>query len=423
MRTPDEQTVAHALLDAWDALCRGEVGLRTAVQQHLSNLPHAIRDRTTAELRAVASTRRRLAHATGSEDPALLLAAHRILTDHPHQNALAARLSEEEIESVRGWEDRLPFEVTDPVARFGVRYGLSDAASAVLLAEPDADALATSLLQPPPRTLRTHLQRISRPELAERLQAEGVVTREGAWSEAALIAPAGADVLGTPSWQEGLCDLQDEASQLVARLVAPPPRGSVLDACAGTGGKALAIGDLLADRGRVLALDLSENRIVAARRRARRAGLSNLRFLPTAPERWDKEVETYARKADRILLDLPCSGLGSLRRHPELRWSEAAHHGEALAITQHELVRRAAEVLAPGARLIVVTCTFGDAENRAPIDAVLSADPSLEVVLPKEILGRALTEPLTWRDEHAIEMRPDRHGTDGFFAMVLRRRR
>lgn len=315
---------------------------------------------------------------------------------------------------------------TDPVVRFGRRHSVPDwfAARAIAQFGADADEVAQALQPPAPRTVRANRLRVSsREALAENLLAEGVATTPARFAAEALHVDGDADLFATAAWRRGEFEQQDEASQLVAVLVAPPPGGRVLDLCAGNGGKALAIAAALQNRGVVLATDVHEGRLLALRERARRAGASNVEARSVGEAEWPPHVREFAARADRILVDAPCSGTGSWRRRPEARWRVVEQDLAPLQRTQQALLARAAAALRPGARLVYATCSLLADENEAQIARLLAAEPGLEVVRVAEILGSAAARPIADADGAFLVLRPDRHGCDGFFAAVLRRRR
>ena len=203
-------------------------------------------------------------------------------------------------------------------------------------------------------------------------------------------------------------------------MTAPPPRGVVVDACAGAGGKTLALGALLANRGRLTAFDPSEDKLEELRTRARRAGLTNVRALAVDEKvPIDAEIELRGR-ADRVLCDVPCSGLGTLRRNPEARWRLQPSDLDELPPLQRAILERYAPLVAPGGRLVYATCTVDVAENDAVVDAFLAAHPEFVAVPAKEIMGKARAEALG--DGMRLRLSPAIHDTDGFFAAVLRRK-
>ncbi|HPG24856.1 MAG TPA: hypothetical protein PLW10_04425 [Myxococcota bacterium] len=328
------------------------------------------------------------------------------------------------VAGVDAWIDSL----SDPVARVAIAGSLPGFV-AERLVEERADAalpLARALRGRPPVTLRANALATTRDALADALREEGVETRPGRLAGAALQVVGGANVFSLDAFRRGLFEMQDEGSQLVAELVAPPPRGLVVDFCAGAGGKTLAIAAALGGRGRVLAADPTPARVDELRRRARRAGASNVRavVLEADAERpLPEALAAVVGRADRVLLDAPCTGLGSLRRNPEARLRLDPGEFTRLPHLQREIAERALPLLAPGGRLIYATCTLLRAENEAIVEALLEAHPELELVAPKEIWGRERAQPLTGEDERFLELTPDRHDTDGFFAAILRRRR
>ncbi|MBL8726978.1 MAG: RsmB/NOP family class I SAM-dependent RNA methyltransferase [Planctomycetes bacterium] len=316
--------------------------------------------------------------------------------------------------------------IEDPALGFAVRHSLPDWAAVALRTQfgAEAAAVATALGGEPPRTLRANTLRVaSRDELARALAAEGVVTRPAPYAPQALHVEGDADLFATASYARGAFEQQDVASQLAAWVVAPPPAGKVWDLCAGVGGKTLALAAQLQNRGEVLATDVQLHRLAALRERARRAGADNVRALPIDPAAPGAEVAAFARRADRILVDAPCSGTGSWRRRPEGRWLLGPSDLAALTAMQDALLDRAAGLLRPGARLIYATCSLLAGENEARVAALRVRRPDLEVVRLAEILGAAAARPIADATGTFLSLRPDRHGCDGFFAAVLRRPR
>lgn len=315
--------------------------------------------------------------------------------------------------------------IADPVARFGVEHSLPDWLAARFLGEfgTEAAGLAAALLQPAPRTIRANpLRCAGRDGLAEALAAEGITARPTRFSPFGLVVDGDSDLFATRAYAAGTFEQQDEASQLAALAVAPPPRGMVLDLCAGTGGKTLALAAILRNRGAILATDVHEGRLEALRRRARAAGAGNVRALTVPEGDWPGPVGSFAAAADRLLVDAPCSGTGSLRRRPEARWRLAEADLGALRATQDALLDRAAAALRPGARLVYATCSLFADENERAVEALLDRCPGLELVRLAEVLGGAVARPIADPTGTFLSLRPDRHGTDGFFLAILRRR-
>src|SRR5262249_28416122 len=284
----------------------------------------------------------------------------------------------------------------------------------------EADALAAALNARAPLAVRANALKTTRAALADRLAAEGIASHPGRWAAAALVLDTRTNAFGLAAFPEGLFEVQAEASQLVAELVAPPPRGLVVDACAGAGGKTLALGALLANRGRLWALDADAKKLAELTRRARRAGLSNHRAVAVPPDAYPDEVEALHGRADRVLVDAPCSGIGALRRNPEARWRLADDDIPRLQAQQLAIARRAMGLVAPGGRLVYATCTVLREENQAVVERLLR--PGWDVMRIAEIWGNERAAPVADSTGSFLAMLPHRHDTDGFFAAVLYRR-
>jgi 16S rRNA (cytosine967-C5)-methyltransferase len=197
----------------------------------------------------------------------------------------------------------------------------------------------------------------------------------------------------------------------------------VLDLCAGSGGKALAIAAALGNRGSVLATDVHRRRLQELRQQAARAGVHNVQAGEIGEVDVPAAVAEFARHADRILVDAPCSGTGSWRRRPEARWNVRLGDLAALRATQERLLAMAAGWLRPGARLVYATCSLLRDENEEPIAALLAQRPELEVVRLAEVLSADAARPIADASGTFLSLRPDRHGCDGLFAAIVRRRR
>ena len=202
-----------------------------------------------------------------------------------------------------------------------------------------------------------------------------------------------------------------------------------MDACAGAGGKTLAMAALLAGKGKLLALDTSESKLEELRRRARRAGASNVQAL-AVDLRDEDAVARLGARASRVLVDAPCTGLGAIRRNPEARWRLREDDLPRLVASQAALVKAAAGLVAPHGRLIYATCSFLPSEGEVPMEFFLSERPDFALVTARDVLGRARTERVatkdgkylrTWRFDGEPDGGDD--GMDGFFAAVARRAR
>jgi 16S rRNA (cytosine967-C5)-methyltransferase len=309
--------------------------------------------------------------------------------------------------------------VSDPQRRAAIELSYPDWIVARLVAEiglDEARRLCAAMNERAPLTVRANTVRTSREELARRLAEEGVETEPTPIAAHGLRFTRYVNAFGLAAFRAGLLEVQDEGSQLVAEACAPPPRGLVVDACAGAGGKTLALAALTGGKGRVVALDVDGRKLEELRRRARRAGLSSVQAREPGPE----ATLGLAGRADRVLCDAPCSGLGVLRRNPEARWRLTPDAVAELPARQLAILEQYAGLCAPGGRLVYATCTVLASENDDVVATFLAAHPEFERVLLKEILGAA--RALQIGDGTCLRLYPHRHGTDGFFAAVLRRR-
>ena len=223
-----------------------------------------------------------------------------------------------------------------------------------------------------------------------------------------------------PQFENGSIEVQDEGSQLLALLVAPRRGEMIIDFCAGAGGKTLLLGALMRSTGRLYAFDVSAARLQRAKPRFARSGLSNVVPVVIDSEN-DARVKRLAGKAQRVLVDAPCSGIGTLRRNPDLKWRQ---HPEALAELgqlQERILNSAARCVAPGGRLVYATCSLLAEENEVQAERFLASHPDFERVDAVEILA-ARCENLKLEGPY-VQLRPDVHGTDGFFAAVFERRK
>jgi 16S rRNA (cytosine967-C5)-methyltransferase len=319
--------------------------------------------------------------------------------------------------------------IVDADERLGVAYSVPDWLVALVREDAGDAALQVALARmndTAPRVARVNTLRTTRDACIAALAGEGVVARSTAHSSAGIVLEGRASPFRTDAFAGGDLELQDEASQLVAELVAPPPRSTVVDACAGAGGKTLALAALLAGRGRVLAIDASDAKLAELRRRARRAGASNVRGV--AVDWLDPSADTgeLAGRAARVLVDAPCSGLGAIRRNPEARWRLTADHLSSLVDLQGRLMRAASALVAPGGRLVYATCSFLRREGEGVFESFLAERDDFVLVTARDVLGRARSADVATRDGRYLRTwRFDGAGSDtdmdGFFAGVARR--
>jgi len=304
------------------------------------------------------------------------------------------------------------------VPRIALAASLPDWLAERLVADwgSEAEALARALNQRAPMTVRANLLVGDRGALAAELARARIATAPGAWCDTALHVETRTNLFGLEAWKRGAMEAQDEGSQLLADLAITGGAKLVVDLCAGAGGKTLAIAARLGNRGRIVAADIDAHKLEELRRRARRAGVTSAQPLHLEGGRWPPALEALRGKADVVLVDAPCSGIGALRRNPEARWRLREADLAMFAARQKEILGQARVLLAPGGRLVYATCTLLEVENAGVVAAVVG--PDLVAVPLTEVLGeraRAIG------DGTALTVTPHRHGTDGFYARVMRR--
>jgi len=282
-------------------------------------------------------------------------------------------------------------------------------------AEPEIIALARGLNEPAPLDLRVNTMRAEREEVLKALATDGFEATPTPYS------PVGVRVKGRPAinrhplFTSGAIEVQDEGSQLLCQLVAPRRQELIADFCAGAGGKSLALGAMMRSQGRLYAFDVSATRLDRLKPRLKRSGLSNL-YPHAIRNENDLRVKRLAGKIDRVLVDAPCSGLGTLRRNPDLKWRQSPRSVEELRLKQAAILRAAANLLKPGGRLVYATCSLLVEENEDIVSAFLAERADFSP-LDCAALMREARVPLDTGPY--LRLFPHLHGTDGFFASAM----
>ena len=276
---------------------------------------------------------------------------------------------------------------------------------------------AQSLQQSAPLDLRVNLVKSTREAVIDRLVADGFKAQATPYSPAGVRLDGRPAINRHPLFLEGVIEVQDEGSQLLAWMVEPRRGEMVVDFCAGAGGKTLALGMLMRSSGRLYAFDISAYRLDQLKPRLARSGLSNVHPQRIEGER-DARIRRLAGKIDRVLVDAPCSGLGTLRRNPDLKWRQSPESVARMRLKQAKILDAAASLLKKGGRLVYSTCSLLRVENQGVIEAFLESHPEFKVCPAGEVLERGRI-PL--EAGKFLELWPATHGTDGFFAAVLER--
>jgi 16S rRNA (cytosine967-C5)-methyltransferase len=320
-----------------------------------------------------------------------------------------------------GWLDALK---TKPVSDLppAVRAELPDwvwGRLAPELPESERLALGQALQEPAPLDLRVNTQRSDRETVLRGLRESGIAATPTPYS------PIGVRVAGRPTlnrhplFLEGAVEVQDEGSQLIGYLLAPRRHDLVVDFCAGAGGKSLMLGAMMSSQGRVYAFDVSPGRLSRLKPRLKRSGLSNLHPHLLRNEH-DTKVKRLAGKIDRVLVDAPCSGLGTLRRNPDLKWRQSPASVAEMRARQAAILRAAASLVKPGGRLVYATCSLLREENE-DITAVFEQEhPEFAPISCAEAL---YAYGIAANVGNSLRLWPHVHGTDGFFGAIFERRR
>lgn len=278
-------------------------------------------------------------------------------------------------------------------------------------------ALGGALQEPAPLDLRVNTHRSDRETVLRGLRDSGIEASPTPHS------PIGVRVSGRPAlnrhplFLEGAIEVQDEGSQLIGFLLAPRRHDLVVDFCAGAGGKSLMLGAMMNSQGRVYAFDVSPGRLSRLKPRLKRSGLSNLHPYLLRNEH-DTKVKRLAGKIDRVLVDAPCSGLGTLRRNPDLKWRQSAASVAEMRPKQAAILRAAATLVKPGGRMVYATCSLLREENEDIVGAFQAEHPQFRLIS----CGDALQIPtIGAMPSESLRLWPHIHGTDGFFGTIFER--
>lgn len=278
--------------------------------------------------------------------------------------------------------------------------------------------LAQALNESATLDLRVNLFTDKRDDVRQELSLAGIESTPTPYS------PWGLRVQGKPAltkldaFARGAIEVQDEGSQLLAWLLEARRGEMVVDFCAGAGGKTLALGAMMRNTGRLYAFDTSAHRLDALKPRLARSKLSNVHPAAIAHER-DERIKRLSGKIDRVLVDAPCSGLGTLRRNPDLKWRQSPQSVQELTVKQTQILASAARLLKPGGRLVYATCSLLPEENEAIAQAFTEQHPQFEVLPVVDVLANLKVDKassLCTTEGQYLRLWPHAHGTDGFFA-------
>lgn len=285
--------------------------------------------------------------------------------------------------------------------------------------EAAAMEMAEALNQPAPLDLRVNVIKANREDVMAELAAAPILCEATPYSPLGLRVIKKPALQNLPLFKDGAIEVQDEGSQLLAQIVGAKRGEMVVDFCAGAGGKTLALGAAMRNTGRLYAFDVSEKRLAKLKPRLARSGLSNVHPVMIAHEN-DAKVKRLAGKIDRVLVDAPCSGLGTLRRNPDMKWRQTVETVAEMNVKQIGILTSAARLVKAGGRLVYGTCSFLNEENEDIVAQFLQANPDFTLVPMNTVLAEQKIELDTGE---YLKMLPHVHHTDGFFAAVLERKK
>ncbi|WP_293777524.1 RsmB/NOP family class I SAM-dependent RNA methyltransferase [uncultured Oxalicibacterium sp.] len=338
------------------------------------------------------------------------------LADAAGVDALAG-LSEEE----RVWLERV-MQIDRTTLPAALRANLPEWLFAKLV-ERDGEAatleLAQAMNRPAPLDLRVNAIKADRAAVVAELAEAPILC------EAMPYAPLGIRIIKKPALQNlplfknGSIEVQDEGSQVLSQIVGAKRGEMIVDFCAGAGGKTLSLGAAMRNTGRLYAFDVSDKRLAKLKPRLARSGLSNVHPVAIAHEN-DAKVKRLAGKIDRVLVDAPCSGLGTLRRNPDVKWRQTPQAVAELNEKQLSILNAAARLVKPGGRLVYATCSILDEENEGIVAQFLAAREDFSLRPMHEVLAE---QKIDLEMSDYLKLLPHKHQTDGFFAAVLERKK
>jgi 16S rRNA (cytosine967-C5)-methyltransferase len=354
-----------------------------------------------------------LMHVAEGNDPRKLLLAYLIRVLGTSTRDLAEALNAQQKE----WAQAIKAKKTDDMSeaekadlpdwlwdRLVTQYGQEEALT-----------IARSLHQQAFLDLRVNILKATREDVIAKFESEKTEIKPTPYAPYGLRMPQKMTISRHPFFTDGKIEVQDEGSQLLAQLVAPRRGEMIADFCAGAGGKSLAIGALMRNSGRIYAFDVSEKRLQNLGVRLKRSGLSNLHSQVISSEA-DPKLKRLFGKFDRVLVDAPCSGLGTLRRNPDLKWRQQPKDVEELTVKQTNILVRASKLVKAGGRLIYATCSLLRDENEEIAEAFLQANSDFKLVPANTILAQ---QEINLDTGDYLKLLPHLHQTDGFFAAVF----
>lgn len=311
-----------------------------------------------------------------------------------------------------------PLELpTNPASRLGILYSYPDWIIQVWLQQlnlAQVEKLCEYLNQPPVIDLRINPLQTTVEQVEAAMAAAGIsISRVPHLPQGLRLLQSPGPIQKLPGFIQGWWTVQDSSAQLVSHLVNPQPWEMIIDACAAPGGKTTHLAELIGDQGVIWACDRTASRLQKLQQNLQRLGLTSIHLCPGD----SRDLAQFALQADRVLVDAPCSGLGTLHRHADARWRQTPEKVQTLAQLQAELLEHTATWVKPGGTLVYATCTLNPAENEAIIQQFLTQHPDWKLSPPRpDSAAAAFTTPAGW-----IKIWPHQQLLDGFFMARLTR--
>jgi 16S rRNA (cytosine967-C5)-methyltransferase len=303
-----------------------------------------------------------------------------------------------------------------PVERLGILHSYPDWIVQVWLEQfgfEETEKLCQRLNQPPNLDLRVNPLRTSIAEVEAALQATGIaVSRVSPLPQALRLTGNTGAIQSLPGFAEGWWTVQDSSAQLVSHLLDPQPGETVIDACAAPGGKTTHQAELMQDQGTIWACDRTPSRLKKLKENIERLHLNSIRIQVGD----SRDLPQFTNQADRVLLDAPCSGLGTLHRHADARWRQSPESVNELAQLQTELLHHTATWVKPGGVLIYATCTLHPSENETVVHTFLEQHRDWQLERLEDPIATPFITLTGW-----LKVLPQQHSMDGFFVAKLRR--
>jgi 16S rRNA (cytosine967-C5)-methyltransferase len=314
--------------------------------------------------------------------------------------------------------DGLSIPQNDVAEQIGIEHSYPDWMVRRLLYEyghEETEKICKSLNEPAPLTLRVNLLKTTIEQCQEELKKQEIESTRTAISPYGLQITKRINVFSLKSFQDGYFEVQDEGSQILPLLIDPKPTAKVLDACAGAGGKTLGFAAIMKNRGEIFATDTNGYRLKELKKRSRRAGAFNIRPLEVASV--GDLPEKFRDYFDVVFVDAPCSGLGTIRRNPGMKWTVTEETVQEVSAKQAEILRQCAPFVKPEGMLVYATCTLLRQENEDVVNQFVGANPNFGFANADPMLAKLGLKQAS--SGNFIKLVPHIHGTDGFFCAVM----